>query len=121
MHEKLCKLSWKKMSKKVKSKATVTDSSEESDKEEVKTKKKKTADEKSSSSKGEDNFSFPLADRRKISVREFKGKVYVDIREFYESDGELKPGKKGIMLQISQWEKLKEHIDDVDEAIKQIS
>lgn len=38
---------------------------------------------------------FQLADRRKISVREFKGKVYVDIREFYESDGELKPGKKG--------------------------
>ena len=38
---------------------------------------------------------FQLADKRKISVREFKGKVYVDIREFYESDGELKPGKKG--------------------------
>ena len=31
----LCKLSWKNMSKRVKSKATVTDSSEESDKEEV--------------------------------------------------------------------------------------
>ncbi|XP_068690810.1 activated RNA polymerase II transcriptional coactivator p15-like [Montipora capricornis] len=112
------------MSKRVKSKATVSDSSEESEEEEVKPKKRKTPAEKSSkasSSKDEDDFSFPIADKRKISVREFKGKVYVDIREFYENDGELKPGKKGIMLQISQWEKLKEHMNDVDEAIEKIN
>jgi len=30
-----------------------------------------------------------------VKVHEFKGKVYVDIREFYESDGELKPSRKG--------------------------
>jgi hypothetical protein len=31
-----------------------------------------------------------------VKVRDFRGKVYVDIREYYESDGDLKPGKKGV-------------------------
>ena len=30
-----------------------------------------------------------------MKVHEFKGKVYVDIREFYEADGDLKPSRKG--------------------------
>jgi len=33
---------------------------------------------------------------RYVSVREFKGKVLVDIREYWmNQDGEMKPGKKG--------------------------
>jgi len=33
---------------------------------------------------------------RYVSVRDFKGKVLVDIREYWmNQDGEMKPGKKG--------------------------
>ena len=38
---------------------------------------------------------FQLTDKRRVSVRDFRGKLYVDIREFYEKDGEYLPGKKG--------------------------
>ena len=37
-----------------------------------------------------------ISGKRQVSVREFKGKIYVDIREFYEdSSGDMKPGRKG--------------------------
>lgn len=51
-----------------------------------------------------------LAKNRRATVRSFKDKVYVDIRETYEKDGEAKPGKKGIMLNVEQWDRLKKAI-----------
>ncbi|CAM9696317.1 unnamed protein product [Discosporangium mesarthrocarpum] len=46
----------------------------------------------------------------------------VDIREFYEdkSTGELKPGKKGIALQVAQWEALKEKMDEISERVDEL-
>jgi hypothetical protein len=42
-----------------------------------------------------DFFSLQISKNRFVTVSEFRGKVMVGIREFYEADGELKPGKKG--------------------------
>ncbi|CAL1265484.1 unnamed protein product [Larinioides sclopetarius] len=50
--------------------------------------------EKPAASTSDDGGLIKLARNRYVSVREFRGKVLVDIREFYEQDGELKPGKK---------------------------
>lgn len=48
---------------------------------------------------------FPkLGNKKFVDVREFKGKIYVDIREYYEKDGEMRPGKKGISLSTEHWE-----------------
>ncbi|POY70446.1 hypothetical protein BMF94_6514 [Rhodotorula taiwanensis] len=58
-----------------------------------------------------------LAKNRRATVRDFKGKTYVDIRETYEKDGETLPGKKGIMLNIEQWDRLKKAIGVLDEAV----
>ena len=37
---------------------------------------------------------------RFVYVRDFKGKALIDIREYYDAGGQLKPGKKGIALNV---------------------
>jgi len=51
-------------------------------------------------------------------VRKFSGKVLVDIREYYQNGETWSPGRKGISLSIEQFEKLKSHLADIDEAIQ---
>ena len=43
----------------------------------------------------------------------------MDLREYYEKDGNLLPGKKGIALDLRQWDKLVEAVPDIDAAIQQ--
>jgi hypothetical protein len=62
-------------------------------------------------------MSSQLSRNRKVAVKKFKGKVFVDVREFWSKDGEDLPSKKGISLPLEQWEMLREHIEDVREVI----
>ncbi|KAG1802853.1 transcriptional Coactivator p15-domain-containing protein [Suillus plorans] len=56
-----------------------------------------------------------LGQKKRVTVREFKGKILVDIREFYGKDEEdEKPGKKGISLNADQWACLKKSINTID-------
>ncbi|KAH7081355.1 transcriptional Coactivator p15-domain-containing protein [Paraphoma chrysanthemicola] len=44
---------------------------------------------------------------RRVTVSDFKGQTFVNIREYYTTDGgDLKPGKKGISLNIEQYNAL---------------
>ena len=54
-----------------------------------------------------------------LQVREFKGKTYIDIREYYtdKSSMDTKPGKKGISLNCEQYRALKAILSDVDRAL----
>nr|CAD7449153.1 unnamed protein product [Timema bartmani] len=79
---------------------------------------KKPKSNATGSKKNEEEPVWELEKKRFVKVREFKGKVFVDIREYYEADGELKPGKKGISLSTMQWHKLKDIVDEVDEVVK---
>ncbi|XP_034548799.1 SUB1 regulator of transcription b [Notolabrus celidotus] len=70
------------------------------------------------SGNGEDNM-FQIGKMRYVSVRDFKGKVLIDIREYWMNpDQEMKPGKKGISLNPEQWNQLKDQISEIDDAIK---
>jgi len=44
-----------------------------------------------------------LGKMRYATVSEFRGRKMVNIREFYDADGELRPGKKGYLLDHSHF------------------
>lgn len=43
-----------------------------------------------------------LGKKKHATVRAFKGIPLLDVREFYDANGEEKPGKKGISLTLDQ-------------------
>lgn len=51
--------------------------------------------------------------KKRASVSVFKGKKYLNLREYYEepTSGELKPTKKGITLDYEGFKKLKENME----------
>ena len=51
----------------------------------------------------DDSIHIPLGGNRRASISTFNGKMMVDLREFYEKDGKMLPGKKGISLPPDQW------------------
>ncbi|XP_022187956.2 RNA polymerase II transcriptional coactivator [Nilaparvata lugens] len=68
----------------------------------------------------EGEYEWELEGTKAVKVREFKGKIYVDIREYYEKNGKLLPGKKGIALTVSQWRKLNEIAGEVDDVVSSL-
>ncbi|KAL3990111.1 Transcriptional Coactivator p15 (PC4) family protein [Acanthocheilonema viteae] len=65
---------------------------------------------------------FELGKMRFVSVRSFKGKALIDIREYYQDkdSGGLKPGRKGISLSEEQYHRLKAIMDDIDEKLTSV-
>ncbi|XDV20422.1 hypothetical protein PO909_025752 [Leuciscus waleckii] len=74
------------------------------------------------SDRNSDDNMFQIGKLRYVSVRDFKGKVLIDVREYWmDQAGEMKPGKKGISLNPEQWNQLKEQMSDIDDAIKRLN
>ncbi|PNH12288.1 RNA polymerase II transcriptional coactivator [Tetrabaena socialis] len=50
-------------------------------------------------------YILQLSGMRRVSLSEFKGQVYVGVREFYDKGGgELAPGQKGLSMNAAQWQ-----------------
>lgn len=60
-----------------------------------------------------------LGGSRKVSVSEFRGKVYINIREYYTKDGQELPGKKGISLTPDQWKKMCANIEEINAQLQE--
>ncbi|KAH8107867.1 transcriptional Coactivator p15-domain-containing protein [Cristinia sonorae] len=55
-----------------------------------------------------------LGNKKRATLSEFKGTVFLDIREFYGQEGDEKPGKKGISITQEQWNILKSNSGTID-------
>ena len=64
-----------------------------------------------------------MVEKIMVAVSEFKGKLRVDLRTHFlpdENDPDTwKPTKKGINMDLDQWEEFKALIDKVDKAIEE--
>ncbi|XP_015118051.1 activated RNA polymerase II transcriptional coactivator p15 [Diachasma alloeum] len=85
------------------------------DKEETAESSKKT---KGSSKANEEEPHWELGNNKRVTVRHFKGKLYVDIREYYEKEGEMKPTKKGVSMGLPQFTELMTIINEVEDVVK---
>ncbi|RHN69975.1 putative transcription factor ssDNA-binding-TF family [Medicago truncatula] len=80
---------------------------------------KKTAKKDTEDDSGD--IVFEIGKNRRVSVRTWNKQPWVDIREFYTKDGKQLPGKKGISLNMEQWIVLRDHIEEIDNAVKEKS
>eukprot|EP00953_Heterococcus_sp_UTEX-ZZ885_P009996 5853-Heterococcus_DN1.PRE.6 len=95
---------------------------EEEDREEAPAPKAKKAKAAKKGKASDDGVVISLGGTRQVTVKAYKGKPLIDIREFYndKSTGELKPGKKGISLTSEQYIQLKSSLSEIDDALAEI-
>ncbi|CAH1997399.1 unnamed protein product [Acanthoscelides obtectus] len=109
----------KKSKKDHKKKNSDTSDSDSGPEDKTPAKKSKPEVKKAKSKDSSEENQWSLGKNRFVKLTEFKNNWYLDVREFYNADGDLKPSKKGIMLTMEQWQKLKNHMEDIDKAIRQ--
>ncbi|KAI5709161.1 hypothetical protein M8J76_011610 [Diaphorina citri] len=78
---------------------------------------KKGGASKDGESSGGPAGSWCLEGMRFVKVDEFRGRPLISIREYYEKNGQLLPGKKGISLSATQWRKLLTLQDSVNSEL----
>ncbi|CAO4374354.1 unnamed protein product [Caenorhabditis nigoni] len=65
------------------------------------------------------NEMFEIGNLRYATVSKFKGKEYVNIREYYidKETQKMQPSRKGISLSKAQWANLKDLIPEIDKKL----
>ncbi|KIW43223.1 uncharacterized protein PV06_04348 [Exophiala oligosperma] len=67
----------------------------------------------------EGNPYWEISKGRRVTISNFKGKTLVNVREYYQKDGELLPGKKGISMSIEQYSALIGVMPQIDQLLRE--
>ncbi|KAJ5988289.1 RNA polymerase II transcriptional coactivator KELP [Penicillium waksmanii] len=62
---------------------------------------------------------WEVSKMRRVTVSKFRGRTMVNVREYYEKDGQELPGKKGISLPVEQFAALVKLLPDIEQALEQ--
>ncbi|KAF8588619.1 ssDNA-binding transcriptional regulator [Ramaria rubella] len=69
----------------------------------------------------EGNYYLDLGNMKRATVNTFKGKAQMNIREYYSDKNEdVKPGKKGITLNRSQWDIFLSGINSLSQQLETV-
>ncbi|CAJ0931092.1 unnamed protein product, partial [Mesorhabditis belari] len=106
----------KKGTKKQKRKQEKESSSDEGVNDPIPVKKAKPTSSSNNKTKISGNDAIELGKMKFVTISQFSGRKFVDVREYYndKGSGEMKPGKKGIALSIEQFTVLKQNIDEIE-------
>lgn len=59
-----------------------------------------------------------LSAKRRVTASKFNKMLLINIREYYEADGELKPGKKGISLSVDQYKAFLKAVPGINAVLR---
>ncbi|EGD94694.1 hypothetical protein TESG_02202 [Trichophyton tonsurans CBS 112818] len=62
---------------------------------------------------------WEISRQRRVTISTFKGRVLVNVREYYEKDGQELPGKKGISMTLEQFNSLVTLLPEISAVIEQ--
>jgi hypothetical protein len=58
-----------------------------------------------------------LSETRRVTVGTFRGAATVGVREYYEKNGEMLPGLKGLNMSADQWRVFCAHVERIETAM----
>ncbi|CAI7570838.1 unnamed protein product [Penicillium glandicola] len=62
---------------------------------------------------------WEISKMRRLTISSFRGKTQVNVREYYEKDGQELPGKKGISMPVDQFATIVSILPEIERALKE--
>ncbi|KAJ5486357.1 ssDNA-binding transcriptional regulator [Penicillium desertorum] len=62
---------------------------------------------------------WEISKMRRVTISSFRGKTQVNVREYYEKDGQELPGKKGISMPVDQFAAIVSLLPEIEKALKE--